>query len=80
MIDKNRLLGAMAREGYSQRRLAQILKISKNTLNTKINGRTPFDTDLIDRICAVLNITDYKERGRIFLYQSSHYRDDLKEA
>ncbi|MDL2235420.1 helix-turn-helix domain-containing protein [Christensenellaceae bacterium OttesenSCG-928-L17] len=76
MLDKNRLLGAIAAAGHSQRSLAEALKISKNTLNSKINGKTSFDTELIDQICNELRIVDYIERARIFLFNPSQNRDE----
>lgn len=76
MPDKNKLLGYMASNGYTQRTLAKQLNVSKNTLNSKINGKSAFDTILIDKICDVLHITEDAEKARIFLKTSSHNRDE----
>lgn len=76
MIDKNRLLGHIVSNGYTQKTLSEQLNISKNTLNSKINGKTAFDTVLIDKICELLDITDDMEKARIFLNSSSQNRDN----
>lgn len=63
----NKLKGKIAEAGYSQRSLAMELGMSKNTLNSKINGKVPFNTDEIERICEKLNIHDNAEKAAIFL-------------
>lgn len=55
----------------TQTRLAKEIKVSKNTLNAKINGKGFFDTKEIDDICNILNITDGNLKANIFLSQSS---------
>ena len=70
MVDKNRLMGHIISKGYSQRTL------SKNTLNSKINGHSSFDVDLIEKICDTLSITDINEKAKIFLKQASLNRDE----
>ena len=78
MLDKNRLLGHIARNGLTQRSLSDMLNVSKNTLNSKINGKSSFDTVLIDEICEILNITDDTEKARIFLSSPSRNRDNQR--
>ena len=63
----NKLKGKIAEAGYSQRSLAAELGISKNTLNSKINGKTPFNTAEIELICKKLGIHDASEKVAIFL-------------
>ena len=46
----NKLKGKIAEAGYSQRSLAAELGMSKNTLNSKVNGKIPFNTVEIERI------------------------------
>ena len=41
--------------------------MSKNTLNSKVNGKIPFNTDEIERICTSLSIVDPVEKASIFL-------------
>lgn len=62
----SKLKGKIAEAGYSQRSLATELGISKNTLNSKVNGKTPFNTVEIERICEKLNIHDATEKALIF--------------
>ena len=56
MVDKNRLMGHIISKGYSQRTLSEKIGVSKNTLNSKINGHSSFDVDLIEKICDTLNM------------------------
>lgn len=42
MLNKNRLLGAMASVGTNQTQLAKKLGMSKNTINSRINGKSFF--------------------------------------
>lgn len=66
-MPNNKLKGRIAEAGYSQRSLAAELGISKNTLNSKVNGKTPFNTLEIELICQKLNIHDASEKAAIFL-------------
>lgn len=63
----NKLKGKIAEAGYSQRSLARELGISKNTLNSKVNGKVPFNTLEIERLCEKLGIYDGAEKASIFL-------------
>lgn len=63
----NKLKGKIVEAGYSQRSLALELGISKNTLNAKINGKLPFNTVEIEKICEKLGIHDCVEKASIFL-------------
>lgn len=78
MLDKKKFLGHMVSNGYNQRTLAKQLGISKNTLNAKINGKSSFDTILIDKVCEELHIVDDCEKAQIFLNASSQKRDKIK--
>lgn len=60
------LKGKIVEAEYSQRSLAAELRMSKNTLNSKINGRIPFNTVEIERICEKLGIYDGAEKASIF--------------
>lgn len=66
MINKQKLMGRIVSKGYTQRSLAQCIGVSKNTLNSKINGHLAFDTVLIDKICNILDISDAEEKVDIF--------------
>ncbi len=67
MMPNRKLKGKIAEAGYSQRSLAAELGMSKNTLNSKINGKIPFNTLEIERICEKLGIVDGNEKAAIFL-------------
>lgn len=62
----NKLKGKIVEAGYSQRSLALELGMSKNTLNSKVNGKIPFNTVEIERICDKLGIHDVAEKASIF--------------
>ena len=66
-MSSNKLKGKIAEAGYSQRSLASELGMSKNTLNSKVNGKVPFNTVEIERICKKLGIYDSAEKAAIFL-------------
>ena len=66
-MNANKLLGVMAEKGISQRELAEKLGVSKNTVNSKINGKSHFDTEQASRICEILEIFDSEKKAEIFL-------------
>lgn len=76
MVNKNLFLGKMVSRGYTQISLSHAVGTSKNTMNAKINNRRPFDSDEILRICEVLGIRDDREKVKIFLTNTSHFRDE----
>lgn len=67
LINTNLLKGKILSAGFTQQTLAPLVKMSVNSLNAKINGRKVFDTDEVERICDILNITDPVEKCHIFL-------------
>ena len=75
MLNKNLLKSAMARAGYTQGLLASKLNISENTLSSRMNGQSAFNTDEIDRICELLTIKNNDEKASIFLAEPSQNRD-----
>lgn len=54
----SRLLGRMREFGYTQEKLASAIGREKSSLNAKINGKSAFTTNEIDRICRVLDISN----------------------
>ena len=66
-MSSNKLKGKIVEAGYSQRSLAAELGMSKNTLNSKVNGKIPFNTNEIEEICKKLGIHDNAEKAAIFL-------------
>ena len=47
MVDKNKLAGAIASKGLTQKKLAEMIGVSKNTISAKMNNKSSFDTDEI---------------------------------
>lgn len=66
-LANNKLKGKIAEMGYSQRALAEKLGMSKNTLNAKVNGKVPFNTVEVAKICEILDIHNGSEKAAIFL-------------
>lgn len=66
-MNKLKFLGKMVESGYTQKSLAVELGMSENTLGSRINGRSPFDTNEIDKICELCKIQDPIEKATIFL-------------
>lgn len=69
MTNKNKLKGRIAAAGMSQADLAKAIKMSENTMIAKLNGRSVFRCDEVDRICEALAITDPAEKVEIFFAQ-----------
>lgn len=67
MVSKNLLRSRIAKKDLTQKELAELIGISQNSFSSKINGKKPFNTDEIDKICVVLNISDNTEKAEIFL-------------
>lgn len=68
----NELRGKIAAAGYTQSSLATAMnqagvRISKNTLSKKVNGKAAFDTDEVICLCDLLSIHDNNEKAYIFL-------------
>lgn len=70
-MQANRLKGKIIEAGFSQQALAAQLRMSKNTLSNKINGKTPFNLDEAKNICDILGIHDDAEKAQIFLAETS---------
>lgn len=75
MLNSNKLRGKISEAGLSQRKLAQLIGISENTISSKMNHHGCFDTNEIDRICEALGITSDSEKVEIFLADISQNRD-----
>lgn len=71
MLDKNLFKSVVVRNGYTQDTLAAKLDMSANTMSSRVNGKSCFDTDEIDRICDILGITNNEEKAAIFLARPS---------
>lgn len=76
MLDKNKFMGTVVAAGLNQAKLARLMKMSKNTMNSRVNGRSQFDTEEIDKLCEILGICDSCEKAKIFLAHPSQIRDE----
>lgn len=62
-----KLRGAIAEAGLSAERLGKKVGMSKTTIHSRMQGRSSFRLDEVNKICEVLNITDPDRKAEIFL-------------
>ena len=72
MVDIQKLRSRMVLKEYSQKSIvaeinARGLKISENTFSSKMTGKSSFDCDLVDVLCAILEIDAPADKADIFL-------------
>lgn len=67
MVNTTEFKKALLDAGLTQRGLAELSGIPKNTLNRKINGHSDITTEEISAICKCLKITDPVRKCAIFL-------------
>lgn len=79
MLNRNLLRAAIAASGYTQEKLAESIGISPNTLSSRMVGSSFFNTEEIDKICEVLNITNNEQKADIFLALPSQMWEEQKE-
>lgn len=66
----NKLKGAIVAAGYSQRKLAEVVPMTINTLNAKVNGKSPITIEEAIMLGKKLNLND-EQFDEIFLRESS---------
>ena len=66
-MQSNRIKGKIVEAGFSQQDLAEKLRMSRNSLSNKINGKSPFYLDEVKQLCDILGIQDDAEKAQIFL-------------
>lgn len=71
MMNIAKLKGKIVENGLSQHACAKAIGMSKNTFNSRVNGKSQFNLDEISRLCSLLNINDVEEKVNIFLPNSS---------
>lgn len=76
MLDKNLFKSVVVRKGYTQETLAAALEMSPNTMSSRVNGKSCFNIDEVDKICEILEITNNDEKAAIFLGTSSQKWDN----
>ena len=67
MLNKNLLKVAIVRAGTTQKQLAVDIGMTPNTMTSRMNGSSHFDTHEMDKIWSVLNICSNDEKAGIFL-------------
>lgn len=72
MVDVNKLKSRMVLMGHTQKSLVAEMKergvkISENTLSSKMSGRSQFDCIDADVICEILNLVEPADKAEIFL-------------
>lgn len=66
-MNKLKLKGAIAESGLTCKDIAPLVGMSKKTLSSRINGKSAFRTDEIERLCYVLKIEEPERKIEIFL-------------
>ncbi|GFZ30745.1 hypothetical protein CSC2_12710 [Clostridium zeae] len=70
----NKLKARMIEQGYTQRRLADSMGITVQTLNSKINGRSVFS---LNEAISISKILDIKNPEEIFFTSTSQKCNDM---
>lgn len=56
LINTRELKAELIKSGYTQSALANKMNMAKNTLNSRINGRSNISTEEVKRMCEILQI------------------------
>lgn len=67
MINSAAFRGEMVAHGWNQKRLADYLGMSENTLSLKIRGLASFTLEEVEKICGAFAITEPTRKCEIFL-------------
>lgn len=72
MVNIPKLRSRMVLKGYNQKKLvaelnARGVKITQNTFSSKMQLKSPFDCDLVDALCDILEIDVPVDKADIFL-------------
>lgn len=59
--------GEIKAQSMTLEALAKKIGISRNSMSAKLNGRTQFNADEIEKICMALGISDPERKVEIFL-------------
>lgn len=63
----NKLKGRITEKGYTIGRFGEEIGLGKNTITSRLSGRTSFTLSEVDKICDILEISSNKEKCDIFL-------------
>ena len=75
-MNHNKLKGAIIAAGYSQRKLAETMPMTLNTLNAKVNGKSPITIEEAIMLGKKLNLND-EQYEEIFLREPSRNETNL---
>lgn len=72
MVDIQKLRSRMVLKGYTQKTLSAAIrskgiKMSENTLSSKMTGASQFDCADADAICEILELVSPEQKAEIFL-------------
>lgn len=72
MVDIARLRSQIVLKGHTQKSVVaemkkRGIKISENTFSAKMNGASPFDCEIADALCDILDIDAPADKALIFL-------------
>ena len=71
MVNTNKLKARIMESGYTQRTLAKEMNMGVNSLNEKVNGKTPFNIEQAVQLCELCHIESDEEKCSIFLPKPS---------
>ena len=74
-MNRNKLMGKIIADGYTQGEFAKMLHINRSTLSKKMNGKSSFTLEEAFRVCEILGVTSGEEMSSIFLPITSRNRD-----
>ena len=66
LVNTRLLKSAIVEAGFTQKLLSETLKMSENSLSSKINGKSQFDIVEAMKICEILKIEDNEKKVSIF--------------
>lgn len=66
VINQNKFSGAIRAAGYTQKKLAEELRMTQNTFTTKKKNGT-FTLRQVDLLCQILQINKSEDKCNIFL-------------
>ena len=67
MMKVNLIRSRLALRNMTQKDLARQIGISRNTMSSRMTGKSSFTLEEVDRICEILGIRDKAEAKEIFL-------------
>ena len=74
-MNTNLLKAKMVLAGKTQKDLAVALSKTESSISAKFTGKSPLYIDEAEKICALLNINDPKEKRRNFFHNPIPKRD-----